>query len=145
MTMDLPESPESFPELKFDGDIESDLAGVDVGADAELVLMPPSGRSLAERESYAKTFPPVTDAALSEPRRFQFPISTLMLVSLAIAVGLAGRTWVPAKVFAGLLAVVANILVFSCEINDVDNPFLRRSVILTCVACGIAICVALFS
>ena len=113
-------------------------------AKPELVLGPTRGRSPAERELIAKTYPPVDDVGPAERRRFQFPIWSLMLLTLAVAIGLAGSTWVPAKVFAGVMALIANFVILRSEVTDVENPLFRHTTILLCVACGVAMCVALF-
>jgi hypothetical protein len=47
--------------------------------DGDLVLAPPRGRSPAERELLAKTYPPVSDTESSVSTSLQFPIRSLLL------------------------------------------------------------------
>ena len=113
--------------------------------DQILALAPPRGRSPAERELLAKTYPPVAEIATSTSRSFQFPIRSLLLLTLAVAIGMGGRTWVPAKVFAGILALIANVVIFGFELNRVEDRHARFITIWMCVACGIAVTIALFA
>ena len=110
----------------------------------DLVMAPPSGLSPSQREAYSKTYPPVAHDEPTE-KPFRFPIRSLLLLTLAIAIGLSGRTWVSAKIFAGILLVVANIVAFGVEIHRVDEPVVRSFVLWICVASAVALTVALFS
>ena len=76
---------------------------------------------------------------------FQFPIRGLMVLTLAIAVGMAGRNWLPAKPFAGLLTAVATIIIFKVELRELDSPRINPLTIVLFVACCAAIFVALVS
>lgn len=68
-----------------------------------------------------------------------------MLVTLAIAFGLSGNSWYSPRAFAGIMAVIANLLIFWIEFNEVDHPLVRSIAAAFAVACAVAIVVALFS
>lgn len=76
--------------------------------------------------------------------RFQFPIRGLMTLTLAIAIGLAGRNWLPAKTFAGLLTIAATIIIFRIELRDLGETRFDPLTILLVVACCAAMFAALF-
>lgn len=134
------------PTIALQRDIIAEVTGEDETMQGgDLRLAQPRGRSPAQRELYAKSHPPVSPTETPSSRPFQFPIWSLLLLTLAVAIGMAGRTWISAKVFAGLLAVIANIVIFWFELNQVEDRQTRFITICLCVALGIAITVALVS
>ena len=73
----------------------------------------------------------------------QFPVSSLFLLTAAVAIGFAGHRVLHPKLFAGMLAIVANIVVFGCEYHEIDDPRAKLCSVLVCAACAAAIVVAL--
>ena len=118
-------------------------ADVDADGHEPVELQPPGGRSRAETAAIARIYPPVTEDAPSKRSSFRFPISTLMLLTLAIAIGLSGHSWFSPQVFAGVLGIIANIVVFTFEWHQVDDPRLRTIMFMVCIASGVAIGIAL--
>ena len=112
--------------------------------DPDLSLRPPQGRSPAEQERIAKIYPPVNEEETTPQSSFRFPIRSLLMFAAAVAVGLGGSNFISAKMFAGLLAIAANLVVFGMEFKQVDEPWMRSVMIWLCVACGVAIFMALF-
>lgn len=68
-----------------------------------------------------------------------------MMLTLAVAVGIGGRNWIPAKTFAGILTVVATIIIFRVELHELDDTRINPITIGLFVACCSAILVALMS
>ena len=109
----------------------------------DLVLAPPRGRSPSERERIAKNYPPVTDEKVPTRQSTQFPMRSLFLLTLAVAIGMAGRNFVSAKIFAGVLAVIVNFLVFGVEWKLIEDPWVQAVTTWLCVVCGVAVVIAL--
>ena len=123
----------------------TDTSYPEASGDEDVVLQAPQGRSPAERESLARTYEPVSQPEPPTPRAFQFPIRGLMILTLAIAVGLAGRNWLPAKAFAGLLTVTATIIIFTVEFRELGDTRINPITIVLFVACCAAILAALLN
>lgn len=71
----------------------------------ELRLQPPDCPS---RDEFLAQIAPLTlpePAVPSPPPRFQFTLIDLMVVTVGVAVGLAGGTWMPADYFAGIMGL----------------------------------------
>jgi hypothetical protein len=111
--------------------------------DDEVVLRPPSGRSPEEREALSKNYEHVSELPKPEPNRIRFSISGLLIITFAVALGLSGRSWSSPAMFAGLIGIVANIVYFSIELNEVDEPKAKLIAAALCIASGVAIVVAL--
>ena len=87
----------------------------DRGRDDDLVVAPPAGPS---REELARRFepPPQLDPPPPAPRKWpQYSVSDLMILMVGVAGGLAGGSWMPTDVFAGVLglATLLGLLVVS--------------------------------
>ena len=132
IVVDPVESPETKP-------VESD----DAAESDELAMRPPSGLSPSARELKSKVYPPVTDQEPENPR-LQYPISGLMLLTLAVAIGFAGHQYLSAKVFAGVLAIIANIFLYTSDFYWNEDPKVTALGTLICVALCAALVVALF-
>lgn len=110
----------------------------------DVVLRPSSGLSPSQRELRSKVYPPVGEQDTAE-QPLQYPLKGLLLLTLAVAIGFAGHQWVSAKIFAGLLGIVANILVFSSELSPTEEKSANAIGMFVCVALGAALIVALFA
>jgi hypothetical protein len=85
---------------------ESDAVTRAEADEQAFILAPPDGMSEAERLLRSRTYPPVSDGAMPPRRRFQFTIAGLMTMIFFVALGLAGRSWMPSTLFAGLLGLL---------------------------------------
>lgn len=85
---------------------------------------------------------PAKNAAL-RPNAIRFPILPPLLLPLAAALDLAGHQWVPVTVFADLLAILTNLILFSIEFGEIDEPRWKSLGACLCVPCGLAIIAAL--
>jgi len=87
------------------------------------------------------------DSLAEEPKltrqTIRFPLHALFFLTLATAVGLSGHQLMPASVFAGSLAILANVVVFGVEFGEVDDPRWKLLAACICLSCGMAILVAL--
>lgn len=110
---------------------------------SELLLRPASGLSPSQRELIAKTYEPVTDQTETKPSGFRFSIGGLLLITAAIAIGLSGSNWTSPRIFAGIMAILANLVVFTIELHGVDEPRIKWIAAVFCIACAAAIVTAL--
>ena len=72
----------------------------------KFTLAPPDGMSEAERILRSRIYPPVLDGEAPPRRGTQFTIAGLMTMTFFVALGLAGRSWMPSTLFAGLLGLL---------------------------------------
>lgn len=103
-TMNIPSSDprQSDPPAQDNDRPASESAG-----DDELLLRPPECPSSADfRRRFERTELPPTDVPPPDPR-FQFSLVELMVITLGVAVGLAGGTWMPPSMFAGVMSILA--------------------------------------
>ena len=80
-------------------------AAPDAG-EPEFSLTEPDGMAESERILRSRVYPPVSNAVLSGKGRGQFSLISVMAMIFFVALGLAGRNWMPASVFAGLLGLL---------------------------------------
>ena len=72
----------------------------------KFTLAPPDGMSEAERLLRSRIYPPVLGGESPPRRGFQFTVASLMAMTFFVALGLAGRSWMPPTVFAGILGLL---------------------------------------
>ena len=103
--IDKPQLPPS-PQASLDREQELILAQpVDEAADDNFPLQPSDCPS---REQFSRGHEPIRLPELPLPHRprFQFSMSDLMIVTLGVATGLAGGSWISAELFAAVLGLV---------------------------------------
>jgi len=85
---------------------ESDAITRAEADEQEFTLAPSDGMSEAERLLRSRTYPPVSEGETPPRRGFQFTVAGLMTMTFFVALGLAGRSWMPPTLFAGLLGLL---------------------------------------
>ena len=122
--IDKPQLPPS-PQASLDSEQELILAQpVEDGVIEDFPLQPPDCPS---REQFSRGHEPIRLPELPLPPRprFQFSMSDLMIVTLGVATGLAGGTWISAELFAAVLGLVTLIGLVLVHVNPPDTHFAR--------------------
>ena len=80
--------------------------------DDEVKLRAPEGPSREEISRQLEPLPQHLPAAIAPAKPLQFSLGEVMALMVAISLGLAGGTWVPAEIFAAAmgLAMLAGLL-----------------------------------
>ena len=97
---------------------------VDEGEEEEVALLPPDCPS---REQVALHLEPpdVTLPPPPAPERFQFSMFDMMVMTIGVAVGLAGGTWMPPEVFAAVLGLVTLVGLVLVHVNPPETHATR--------------------
>ena len=77
--------------------------------DEEFVVLPPEGPSREEIEYSFFPMPEYVPPPKSPSSRPQFSLADVMMITFAVAAGLAGGSWMPSDVFAAVLGLITLI------------------------------------
>lgn len=75
----------------------------------DLVILPPEGPSREEIEYSLSPLPEYVPPPKPPSARPQFSLADVMMVTFAVAAGLAGGSWMPSDVFAAVLGLITLI------------------------------------
>lgn len=92
--------------------------------DDDFKLSPPDGLSESQRQLRTRVVPPV-EVSNRMPPRSQFTLRQLLIFTTFSAAGLAGQSWMPADVFAGLLGIGVFLCLIWFAVSPPENEGTR--------------------
>lgn len=94
-------------------------------AHGQFRLAPPDGLSESERSERSRIYTAPAEEEKPVDKRAQFGISTLLALTLFVALGLAGRSSLSPSAYAAVTGLVALLALIWLSRNPPESPFVR--------------------